>query len=318
MKIKQTHQLNDRTLKYQSYALIRREHEYLNLPGNYKTSLPHEVIFPNMEAGRVDELYYTDNNHLIYHEEESDYIRPETLEKFEKYLSFGNYWYRDGEPYFIVVCHKDPGKKTETITRGKSVKIIIYYIYFSDEELLKKTENVINKVEQKESLTDDEALDIAFISKYISKKHAPKIVESLAEIYSDAIIEDYRLKADVGVILSAMIIKHVTDENKQEKLLEKINMQQLKSEIEKIVESEYGEEIAEIKQEHKAELQAKDNTIKEINNKLQAKDNELKEKDKQLKNMEKNYEILRTIKQTAKNEDLNSKTMQLINSLTIL
>ena len=311
MKIKQTYQLNDRTLKYQSYALIRREHEYLNLPGNYKTSLPHEVIFPNMDAGRVDELYYTDDKHLIYHEEESDYIRPETLEKFEKYLTFGSYWYRDGEPYFVVVCHKDPGKKTETITKGKSVKITIYYIYFSDEELLKKSENIINKVRQKESLTDEEALDIAFISKYISKEYAPKIVESLAEIYSDAIIEDSRLKADVGVILSAMIVKHIKYENKQQKLLERINMQHIKSEIEKIVESEYGEEIAAINKEYEAKLKEKDNELKE-------KDNELKEKEEQLKNMEKNYEIIQNIKQTAKNDELNSKTMQLINSLTIL
>ena len=88
-------------------------------------------------------------------------------------------------------------------------------------------------------------------------------------------------------------------------------MQHMQSEMQKIVRSEYGKEIAAINQEHEAKLQANDNELKEKYKELQATD-------KQLKNMEKNYEILRTIKQTAKNEDLNSKTMQLINSLTIL
>ncbi len=57
--------LNDRTMKYLSMAQAKRQHQYLGLPGNFKTRLPQEVVFPNMDIGRADEYYLTDNDLLI-------------------------------------------------------------------------------------------------------------------------------------------------------------------------------------------------------------------------------------------------------------
>ena len=52
--------LNDRTMKYLSMAQAKRQHQYLGLPGKFKTRLPQEVVFPNMDIGRADEYYLTD------------------------------------------------------------------------------------------------------------------------------------------------------------------------------------------------------------------------------------------------------------------
>ena len=57
--------LNDRTMKYLSMAQAKRQHQYLGLPGNFKTRLPQEVVFPNMDIGRADEYYLTDLEHPL-------------------------------------------------------------------------------------------------------------------------------------------------------------------------------------------------------------------------------------------------------------
>lgn len=85
MDNQQVHHLNDRTMKYKTMAQARRQHEYLGLPGQYITLYPHEIVFPNMNAGRVDSYYSATGNLLINLEEESDDIGPKTL------LKLGNY-----------------------------------------------------------------------------------------------------------------------------------------------------------------------------------------------------------------------------------
>ena len=60
-----------------------------------------------------------------------------------------------------------------------------------------------------------EALDIAFISKFISREYASYILESLAEIFEETIIDDLRLKMDVAIIFGGMILKQIQDIEKQ-------------------------------------------------------------------------------------------------------
>ena len=86
-----------------------------------------------------------------------------------------------------------------------------------------------------------EALDIAFISKFISREYAPYILESLAEIFEETIIDDLRLKMDVAIIFGGMILKQIQDIEKQNKLLEMINMRQYETDMEELVYDEYGD-----------------------------------------------------------------------------
>ncbi len=73
-------------MKYLSLAQTKRQHQYLNLPGEFKTRVPTEIIYPNMTLGRADELYYTDEQLLIDLEEESDNITEKTLLNFRQLL----------------------------------------------------------------------------------------------------------------------------------------------------------------------------------------------------------------------------------------
>ena len=308
--------LNDRTSKYQNLAQIKRQHQYLKLPGEFKTRLPQEIVFPNMVSGRVDEFYYNNEGLLINFEEESKPINPDTLMKFAKYIIFASYWYSDGKAYLVVLCHHDPGKTEEMYEYAPSVHIKVHHIYIDQDILWEKYDNLIKKVEQKKELSEMESLDIAFVCKFISKEYAPYVIETLSSIYKEAIIEDKLLKMDVGVILGGMILKHITNPNKQNRLLEMIDMRHIENEIDKLVYDEYGDI-----------LDAKDKEIEEKNKKIKTQTKELKTQNKKIETQNKKLENLNqtnkkykeNIKKLSKIKDLNSpKAKELINSLTLL
>ena len=85
-------------MKYQSFAQSKRQHQYLNLPGEFKSRLPQEMVFTDMTSARADELYCNDENLLINLEEESDYLDSKSFNKFAKYVIFIAYWYLKRKP----------------------------------------------------------------------------------------------------------------------------------------------------------------------------------------------------------------------------
>lgn len=307
--------LNDRTMKYLTLAQAKRQHQYLGLPGEFKTRLPQEIVFPNMESGRVDEYYLNDEDLLIDFEEESGDITDKTLDKFAKYIIFASYIY-SGKLYLAVLCHKDPKKDVEYYEYSPSLFIKVHYYYFSQDELWKKYENVINKVKQREKLTDKESLDMAFICKFISKKHALHVIESIAKTYKDALIEDKRLKVDVGAIIGGMIKKYIENPDKQKELLEEIDMEHIKSEMEKILYDEFGDQLNAKDQE----IKTKDKQLKTKDQEIKTKDKELETKDKELNKLNKsNNEYKKKLKQLQKLTDWNTpEAKKIINSMALL
>ena len=251
-------------MKYLTLAQTKRQHQYLGLPGEFKTRVPTEIVYPDMTLGRADELYYTNEQLLVDLEEESDYITEETLIKFAKYLIFEGYMYTNNL-YLAVICQKDPKKEFEEYQVSPSLSINVHYIHISQDKLWAKYENIINKVTQKERLTDSEALDIAFVSKFISSKYAPEIIESLARLFKNVLIEDTALKLDIGAILGGMILKRITNTEKQNQLLRRINMRHIEKEIDKLVYDEYGD----ILDEKDRIIEEQTFKIKKLNNKNQ-------------------------------------------------
>ena len=208
MEPKEISHVNDRTMKFASMALRRRQHEYLGLPGEYEKRYPNEVVFPDRSSGRVDELYSTREGILINLEEESGEVNEKTLEKIAKYRTFASYVYSK-YVYTAIICHKTPENYPKEYELTKTDVLKPHYIFFTQEELWAKYENIINKVKQKEKLSDNEILDIAFVPKFISKENAPFITESFANIIKDIEIDDKLLKIDVEIILSAMVVKNI-------------------------------------------------------------------------------------------------------------
>jgi len=317
-------------MKYQSFAQSRRQHQYLNLPGEFKSRLPQEMVFTDMTSARADELYCNDENLLIDLEEESDYLDSESFNKFAKYVIFIAYWYLKRKPYLGVICHKKPKKESELFEYAPSLYIRLHYIYFDQKVLWEKYENIINKVKHNKKLTDMEALDIAFTSKFISKKDAPYVVEKLCEVFKDAKIEDKVLKLDVKVILSGMILKHIESEKKQYRLMEMIGMRKIKNELDELVYEEYGDKLDEKDQEIENKektiitqaktIKTKNNELKTKNNELKNKDNEIKSKDEQINNLNQtNHNYRKLIEKLNKFDDLNtSEARKILDSLMLL
>ena len=330
---KKIYHLNDLTMKYQAMAQSSLLHRYLGLPGEFRIRYPQEVILDNMDSGRMDELYLTDEDILINLEEESGHIGPETLSKYDKYHKFirGKY---NKKLYIFVMCHKDPKKKVELYYADPSTVIIIHYIYFTQEELWEKYDNIISKVEHKEKLTDMEAMDMAFIAKFIAGQYREYVVESIAGIFKDAIIEDWQLKMDVAVIINAMIIKTFESETKQKELGEMIGMPKYKTEMQKIVYEEYGEELIKkdkIIEEKDDEIdkivKEKDEIVREkddeIDKIVREKDEIVREKDDEIdkiveENNNRDKELKKELKKLDKMGDLNPEAKKIISTLLLL
>ena len=242
MRTKKKFKLNDLTLKYGASTLKKLQHKYLNLPGNYLRRLPNEVVMPNADSGRVDEFYIVSGDMIINLEEESKNVTLKTLKKFAKYKIFGSYIYSKNV-YTAVLCHQNPKNFPKEYQISPTDILRPHYIYFSQNNLWEKYENLINKIEQKIELDTNEILDIAFIPKFISKNHKEFITQSIAKVFNDAIINDEQLKINIAILLSMMILKNIPNENKQNQLMEEINMRQFETDMDEIVYEVYGDKL---------------------------------------------------------------------------
>lgn len=116
------------------------------------------------------------------------------------------------------------------------------------------------------------------------------------------IINDDVLKRDIIVILGAMIKKHIENEEKQNELMEEINMKQTENEIRIIAREEFADELFEMEQEKQKVEKEKQNIEKEK------------------ENVEKQYlELKKGIEELKQMPDLNNKkAKQIINALSLI
>lgn len=293
-------------MKYKSLILSRHQHQYLGLPGTFEARYPQEIVFPNMEAGRVDEFYSTVEGLLINLEEESGDITGKVLEKVGKYVIFGAFMYSK-RPYAAIISHKDPKKEFEYFKLSPSLFLKVHYIYIPQDALWAKYENLIRKIEQKQQLTIEETLDIAFVAKFISKEYRQFITESLAKSFRYAKLNEEIPKRDIGVLLGAMILKHFDDEEKIDELMEVINMKQINNEIKIIAREEFADEFEKIEKE-KRDIRNENEEIKSENEEIK------KEKEVMKKEITK---LKEGIKQVTEKKNLDPESKKLLNSLII-
>lgn len=177
-------------IKYQTYKLSELQQEYLEFPGDFEALYPQEIINSKMEGERADDIHSSTTGELINVEEESDYVTEETLrDKNSKYaLLMANEYTMN--IFLAIICHKDPKNFPKSFKSGQELEFHFNYYYFPKDELLEKHENIINKIEHKEKLTMKEALEIAFIPKYIGYGKGPEITKSLAYNFNKAIIKE--------------------------------------------------------------------------------------------------------------------------------
>ena len=277
-------------------AFRKKMHEYLGLPWTYHRRYPTEVVLRTMATGRMDELYSTKEGMLINLKEESDVVTEKTLAKLGKYKTFASFTY--GMPLYTgVICLKNPKNFPKEYEISPTDIIRPKYYYFSQEKLWKNYDTVINKVEHNIELSEKEALHIAFVPKYISKKYSEYVTKSFSKLFKHAKIPDEKLKRDIAFILMTMILSNIDDETEQNQLLEEIDMDTYRDDMEEIVYSRYGDELNE-----------KDEEIAENKKKLA-------EKDEEITKLKTNFAKL--IEEINARKDIPSKTKKLLISTVL-
>ena len=135
-------------------------------------------------------------------------------------------------------------------------------------------------------------------------------------LFNNAVIPDRKLKIDVAVILGAMIKKHFPDEKTQNRLLEKINMKEYESEMEKIIYEEFGDALY----EKDEEIESLSKTIKKQSKELESQSKELESKNEEIDNLIKfKEESKEKLKRLRELENLDSQEAKsIINSLILL
>ena len=311
MKAKKPFHKDDLTHKYSVMAFKKRLHKYLELPGHYHRRYPTEVVLRTMESGRMDELYSTIEGLLINLEEESEAVTEKTLKKLAKYKTFGSFIY--GLPMLTaVICKQNPMNFPKEYEISETDILRPLYFHFPQEELWENYENLINKINQNIVLSEKESLQIAFIPKYISKKYAENVTRSLAKLFDNAKIPDKELKRDIAVILAIMVLTNIADETEQIKLMEEMNMDVYRDDMQEIVYSVYGEELG--KKDQEIQKMAQDITEKDKS--LAEKDKNIAEKDKQIIEMENGWN--KKIEEINAREDIPADTKKIINSIFLV
>ena len=278
------YQPSDISFKYAIAVLNKHLHRYLKLKDRYVVSYPTEVITRDMRNLRMDSLYKTDSS-LNNIESQSTRVGIKEMRRFADYRIFAEYIY-NLPVETIVLMTVDPKNSLKEYKISETDIIRPIYIYFPKEEVMKRFKNVSDKIENNETLTEEETLDIGLLPLFAPKENSQEITEKMCELIRKYKHMDYELKREVSFILQIMVFKYFEDSEKRKELLGEINMKQYDSDLEMIAYEIYGEDMEEQKEiikQQNTDLKQKENTIKQQNTDLKQKENTIKQQNELLK-----------------------------------
>lgn len=144
------------------------------------------------------------------------------------------------------------------------------------EILNERLNNLEKKIPKQEPLSDDEALDMVFISMYAPKEYARQVTEKIVRLFSSDESITSILGLDIACALSFMVKKNFGSTSKGEELLNMIDEKYLdKSAIRDIIDFE----VDFARKSYEKQLEERDNTIAEKDSAIAEKDSAIAEKD---------------------------------------
>ena len=279
---KKIYQPSDISFKYAFAVLNKHLHKYLKLEDDYVVSYPTEVITRDMRNLRMDTLYRTQNT-LNNIEAQSTEVGIREMKRFVDYRIFAEYIY-NLPVETIILMTVDPKNSLKEYKISNTDILRPIYIYFPKDEVTKRFNNLRNKIENNERLTEEETLDMAFLPLFAEEENSQEMTEKMCEFISKCKNIDYELKREISFILQIMVFNYFEDSEKRKELLGEINMKQYDSDLEMIAYEIYGEDMEEQKEiikQQKTEIKQQQNELKQqqnvINNSMELL-KEIKEK----------------------------------------
>ena len=112
-----------------------------------------------------------------------------------------------------------------------------------------------------------------------------------------------------------MVLSNISDKTEQDQLLEEIDMDVYRDDMEEIVYSRYGDKLERVEAKNKEELAKKDKEIAENKKEIAENKKELAKKDDEITNLKNNHKKI--IKEINAQKDIPLKTKKMITSILL-
>ena len=224
---------------------------------------------------------------LIHAEFQSYAVDDEKIEIIADCTDYSKIYY--GRPVLtVIIMTEGYGSSVKEFKRTSSDILKPIYICMSEEEVIERLNNLEEKILNHKKLTDDEALDIAFLPMFAPKNKAHDITEKVTRLFREDTSLTGAFRNDIAFGLSIMIRKYFDLTPKGKELLKMIEPELDASKLRDVIDFE----VDYIKKSYEKELSEKDDILAEKDTILAEKDTILAEKDKEIEELKAKLKVV--------------------------
>lgn len=202
------HHPNDVTIKYLIDVMPNKLHHRLELPRKFVKNYPTSIIRRDGSEREMDWLMLVEPDNvtlfekiLINVEFQSSKVDEQKIEVFADYRNYAKTYY--GLPVLTVVVITDGYENSQKeYSRVSSDILRPHYIHMEESEVIERLNNI---KENKDNLSDDEAIDMVLLPMFASKKQAGYVTEELVKLFGKNKSITGIFRNDIAFALSIMV-----------------------------------------------------------------------------------------------------------------
>ena len=287
---KDIHHPNDVMNKYFENVMPEKLKDYFKLPGKFISNFPTKIFRRDGSEREMDWLMLVEDERvefLIHAEFQSYSVDDEKIEIIADCTDYSKIYY--GRPVLtVIIMTEGYGSSVKEFKRTSSDILKPIYICMSEEEVIERLNNLEEKILNHKKLTDDEALDIAFLPMFAPKNKAHDITEKVTQLFREDTSLTGAFRNDIAFGLSIMIRKYFDLTPKGKELLKMIEPELDASKLRDVIDFE----VDYIIRSYEKELSEKDMVLAEKDMVLAEKDTILVEKDKEIEELKARLKVV--------------------------
>ena len=287
---KDIHHPNDVMNKYFENVMPEKLKDYFKLPGKFISNFPTKIFRRDGSEREMDWLMLVEDcrgEFLIHVEFQSYAVDDEKIEIIADCTDYSKIYY--GRPVLtVIIMTEGYGGSVKEFKRTSSDILKPIYICMSEEEVIERLNNLEEKILNHKKLTDDEALDIAFLPMFAPKNKAHDITEKVTRLFREDTSLTGAFRNDIAFGLSIMIRKYFDLTPRGKELLKMIEPELDASKLRDVIDFE----VDYIKKSYEKELSEKDDILAEKDSILAEKDMILAEKDKEIEELKAKLKVV--------------------------